>query len=94
MKRRFDGDAAEVWKQHEKRVVVYADAAHELLDKALRLRAQRLQRDSQEMQFLQMDAHAEGDDAGQMQYGQVMIVALQAKRLIEAALKQQHANLV
>lgn len=94
MKRRFDGDAAEVWKQHEKRVAVYVDATHELLDKALRLRAQRLQRDCQEMQFLQMDAHAEGDDAGQMQYGQVMIVALQAKRLIEAALKQQHAHIV
>lgn len=94
MKRRFDGDAAEVWKQHEKRVVGYVDASHELLDKALRLRAQRLQRDSQEMQFLQMDAHAEGDDAGQMQYGQYMIVALQAKRLIEAALKQQSAHFV
>lgn len=89
MNRRFDGDAAEVWRGHERRVIAYADPAAELLSKALRLRLGRLTRECDELRYAQIDAHDGGDDAGQTRYGQVMIVLLRSKRQIEGALKQQ-----
>lgn len=92
MRRRFDGDAVEIWKSHERRVVAYVDATHELLDKALRLRLLRLERESRELESLQREAQNEGDDAGQINYVRYIMVAMQAKRLIDAALKQQSAH--
>ncbi|MBC8171058.1 MAG: DNA primase, partial [Anaerolineae bacterium] len=62
LRRRFDGDAIVSWKQHERHKVGMIDPVIELLDKALRLRLLRLQRETQEMQFLQMEADTAGSE--------------------------------
>jgi DNA primase len=84
LRQRFDGDAVVSWRQFERRKNGVIDPTVELLDKALRLRLQRLQRETQEMQFLQMDA----DDSDGELYIQQIVLAMQAKRLIETELKQ------
>jgi DNA primase len=85
---RFDSDAAVSWRQHERKVAAYVDVGAELLDKVLRLRLRRLQRSSQEMQFLQMDAEAEGDEENAMAYIDYMMLTMRARKLIEAELHQ------
>jgi hypothetical protein len=94
---RFDGDAIVSWRQHERRRMGTVDPMAELLDKVLRLRLQRVQRDTQELQFLQLEAqqgiqlsqpppqHAEDIEA---LYIQQIITAMHAKRLIEGELQQ------
>jgi hypothetical protein len=94
LRRRFDGDAIISWRQHERRNMGTVDPGIEVLDKALRLRLERLQRDTQEMQFLQMDAHHQDDQTGSEQYVQQIMLAVQAKRLIEAELKQLSRHFV
>jgi DNA primase len=94
LKQRFDGDAIISWKQHERRRNGIIDPTAELLDKILRLRLQRLQRETQELQYLQMDtANGEGestggDDGGAALYVQQIMLAMQAKRRIETEIKQ------
>lgn len=90
LRRRFDGDAIVSWKQHERHKVGMIDPVIELLDKALRLRLLRLQRELQEMQFLQMEADAVGSE----NYIQSIMLAMQAKRLIEAEIKQLSRHFV
>lgn len=88
IRHRFDGDAVVSWRQYERRKSGIIEPTIELLDKVLRLRLQRIQRETQEMQFLQMDAYADGDETSSELYIQQMILAMQAKRLIETELKQ------
>jgi hypothetical protein len=90
LRRRFDGDAIVSWKQHERHKIGMIDPVVELLDKALRLRLLRLQRETQEMQFLQMEADAVGSE----NYIQPIMLAMQAKRLIEAEIKQLSRHFV
>ncbi len=101
LKRRFMGDAASSWKQHERRVVAYVDPALELLEKALRLRLGRLQRESQEIQFLQLeaqlDAQANTQNAHDSQQSQVLFLAMllhKAMRLLDAEIARCRTGLL
>ncbi len=57
-------------------------------EKALRLRWQRLQRERQEMQYLQMDA-AETENEVEENYDSYIMLSTMAQRLIDAALLEQ-----
>jgi DNA primase len=92
--KRFYGDAVASWSQHERRVMAYINPELEFLDKVLRLRLHRLQRESQEVQFLQADAQNHADDENRAAYMQHVRLSIHAKRLIEAELKKQSANLI
>jgi DNA primase len=82
LRQRFDGDAAVSWRQYERRKNGIIDTSVELLDKVLKLRLQRLEREMQEMKFLMMDGGEE------ISYAQQLMLAMQAKHLIETELKQ------
>lgn len=82
LRQRFDGDATVSWRQFERRTNGIIDITVELLDKVLKLRLQRLEREMQEVKFLMMDG---GEDVS---YAQQLMLAMQAKHLIETELKQ------
>lgn len=65
------------------------DLQSELTEKALRLRRQRLQRECQEMAFLQREAHSEGDETGNANYQAYVRWSMLAQRRIDAELKRQ-----
>ncbi|MEO8606852.1 MAG: DNA primase [Chloroflexota bacterium] len=71
------------------RVIASVDMQDELLEKALRLRMSRLQREREELGFLQLDAQASEDSAAQEQFQGQIILSSIAKGLIEAELQKQ-----
>jgi DNA primase len=71
------------------RVIASVDMQDELLEKALRLRMSRLQREREELGFLQLDAQASGDTTAQEQFQGQIILSSIAKGLIEAELQKQ-----
>jgi DNA primase len=71
------------------RVIASVDLQDELLEKALRLRMSRLQREREELGFLQLDAQASGDTAAMEQFQGQIILSSIAKGLIEAELQKQ-----
>jgi DNA primase len=75
------------------RVIASVDMQDELLEKALRLRMNRLQREREELGFLQLDAQASGDTAAQEQFQGQIILSSIAKGLIEAEL-QKHMSVL
>jgi hypothetical protein len=71
------------------RVIASVDLQDELLEKALRLRMNRLQREREELGFLQLDAQASGDSTAMEQFQGQIILSSIAKGLIEAELQKQ-----
>jgi DNA primase len=65
------------------------DMNAELIEKALRLRIQRLQREREELCFLQIDAHSSGDADAEMLFQHQIILSSTAKGLIEAELQKK-----
>ncbi len=88
LRQRFDGDAIISWREHERRKVGVVEPEIELIDKVLRLRKQRLEREIQEMQYLQMEAIQQDDEPGSEGYIQMIMLTARAKRLIETELKE------
>ncbi len=76
-----------------RRTTGVVDMNAEVIEKALRLRGKRLQREREELCFLQMDAAAEGDSAAGSQLQAQIVVSSIAKGLIEAEL-QKHLSLL
>lgn len=76
-----------------RRVAASVDLNAEVIEKALRLRGKRLQREREELCFLQMDAEAEGDSAAGSQLQAQIVVSSIAKGLIESEL-QKHLSLL
>ena len=76
LERRWSGDLAAVLK-HSERTLATLDAHAELVDKALRLRLKRLERERQELVYLQ------GNEAAQT-LAQQALLSIEAKRLIDA----------
>lgn len=75
------------------RSLMPVDMIGEMLEKSLRLRIQRLQRERQEMAFLQMDLQSRQDEAAEAAYQMQVWLSIEAKRLIEAELHRQRAGL-
>jgi hypothetical protein len=86
-----NGLAADVniaWNQSY-RTIGSVDIHTELIEKALRLRVNRLQREREELCFLQIDAQSNGDTEAEAQFqGQIVLSSI-AKGLIEAELQKQ-----
>jgi len=74
---------------HNRRVIETIDSPKEVLDKALRLRAKRLQQEREELCFLQIDAQMNGDEEADTRFQQQIILSIHAKGLIEAELQKQ-----
>ncbi|MCC6617019.1 MAG: DNA primase [Anaerolineae bacterium] len=65
------------------------DPIMQATEKALRLRSQRLLRERQELQYLQMDA-AEFENEVEENYDSYIMLSTMAQRLIDAALREQN----
>lgn len=76
LERRWSGDLAAVLK-HSERTLATLDAHAELVNKALRLRLKRLERERQEMVYLQ-------DNQAAQTLVQQALLSIEAKRLIDA----------
>ncbi len=76
----FNADLMVVRKQNE-RYVGTVDMSAELIDKVLRLRVQRLQRERQELVFLELD--------GDVVYQTHVMLSILAKRLIDTELSRR-----
>lgn len=90
-----DGHGADLqvlWTQNQT-VAASVDMNAELLEKALQLRARRLQREREELCFLQIDSQMNQDDEAEMRFGYQIALSSMAKGLIDAELKQQTSAL-
>lgn len=76
-------DLSSAWT-HNQRTNPMLDWSAELVDKALRLRGQRLQREREELCLLQIDSQTSGDSDAGILYGQQVHLSGQAKRLIDS----------
>ncbi len=76
-------DLSSAWT-HNQRTNPMLDLNTELLDKALRLRSQRLQREREELCLLQIDSQSMGDVTAGILYGQQVHLSGQAKHLIDS----------
>ncbi|MBI5666669.1 MAG: DNA primase [Chloroflexi bacterium] len=76
-------DLSNAWT-HNQRTNPVLDWSAELVDKVLRLRSQRLQREREELCLLQIDSQTSGDEAAVVLYGQQVHLSGQAKRLIDS----------
>jgi hypothetical protein len=76
-------EIADTWKQYEKRTLPVLDLSAELVQRALDLRRRRLQREREELRFLQMDSQVDG--TGEQYYNHVELYN-HAKLLIEKEL--------
>lgn len=88
MKDRFIGEMEAAWKHVEQRVLPLVDFSVEFINKALRLRLERLQRERVELQYLQVDAAPEDNDL----YARYIVSNARAKHLIETDIKNQSRN--
>ena len=87
MNNRFEAEMEATWKAVQRRTTVAMDVQREFIDKALRLRLERLQRDRIELQYLQADSPHDSDPFGP----QVAALGI-AKSVIEQELKHQNRN--
>lgn len=76
-------DLSSAWA-HNQRTNPVLDWSAELVDKVLRLRSQRLQREREELCLLQSDSQTSGDETAGVLYGQQVHLSGQAKRLIDS----------
>lgn len=83
-------DLQHIWS-HNRRVIESTDPFHELVEKALRLRVGRLQREREELGFLQIDAT--GDQEAEARFQRQLMLSITAKGLIEAELHRQMSML-
>lgn len=81
---RLVGELNAYWKHHERYTIPSVDLSAEVIQRALHLRIQRLQREREELRFLQMEVDENAPD-----YGQQIVWSMQAKRLLEAELHRQ-----
>jgi hypothetical protein len=87
MNHRFEAEMETTWKAVQRRAPVVTDPQREFIDKALRLRLERLQRERVELQYLQ------GDNTSEESRFAVQVNALaRAKHLIEEELQSQNRN--
>jgi DNA primase len=88
LRHRLLADLAASLKQSG-RLTPPVDISVELMEKALKLRVQRLQREREELAFLLMDPQADDDPAAELAYQNQIRLSILAKRLIEAELQRQ-----
>jgi DNA primase len=81
-------DVSIVWNQSYRNIGT-VDMHMELVEKALRLRINRLQREREELCFLQIDAQSNGDAEAEGQFQHQIVLSSIAKGLIEAELQKQ-----
>ncbi len=80
-------DMQQVWDRN-RRTVEAVNAQEQLIEKALRLRARRLQREREDLVFLQMDALNQNDDDLLMRCTRNVKMLNQAQQLLDAELRQ------
>jgi hypothetical protein len=85
-------DLQRIWSSN-RRMIEANNPFHEVMEKALRLRVGRLQREREELGFLQIDSVTAGDSEGEVGFQQQIILSSTAKRLIEAELQRQMSML-
>jgi DNA primase catalytic core len=88
----LSADLTVAWNQSY-RTIGSVDLNAELVEKALRLRINRLQREREELCFLQIDAQANGDAEAEAQFQRQIVLSSIAKGLIEAELQKQMSTL-
>jgi DNA primase len=81
----LSADLLSIW-EHNRRPIDYHA---ELIEKALRLRAKRLQREREELCFLQMDVQMDGNPESEIRFQYHIALSSTAKGLIEAELMKQ-----
>ncbi len=81
----MSADLQLVW-QNNQRALASVDASTELVEKALRLRGDRLKREREVLSLLQVDAAVAQDDNASMIYTQQIILSKTAKQRIDAEL--------
>ncbi len=85
-------DLTSIWT-HNRRIIEAADPVAILIEKALRLRIKRLQREREELCFLQIDSQQNGDIEAERHFQDQILLSIRAKGLIEAELQKQLAAL-
>ncbi|MBL8153484.1 MAG: DNA primase [Anaerolineae bacterium] len=85
-------DLTSIWT-HNRRIIEAADPVAILVEKALRLRIKRLQREREELCFLQIDSQQNGDMDAERHFQDQILLSIRAKGLIEAELQKQLAAL-
>jgi DNA primase len=88
---RWVAELAASWKHHEKFIAPSIDASAEVLHCALTLRMLRLQREREQLRFLQMDA---GSNEAALDYGRHIMLSMEAKRLIEGELHKYRMSMI
>jgi len=90
VRHRHPADVADTWKHHERRVRPSLDVGADLVQRILDLRRHRLQREGEELRFLQMDAQAEDIEGATSRYAYRVMLANKARDLIRWELLRQN----
>ncbi len=85
LQHRLKGDFSQIYEDLSRHGRVSADPQQTLVGKALQLRVQRLQREREDLRFLQMES--EGGRELNDQYAQQIVLSMQAKLRIDIALQ-------
>jgi DNA primase len=85
-------DLQHIWS-NIRQMIEASDPFHEVVEKALRLRVGRLQREREELGFLQIDSQAGSDQEAEARFQRQLMLSITAKGLIEAELHRQMSML-
>ena len=88
IKARFGGELEDLIKQHNTRVKPTINPVDEMIDHALNLRRNRLNREIHELSFMQREPTSQAED--HVSIGTQVIISKRARQLLDAELQHQH----
>lgn len=89
VKHRMQGETVAVWKHHERFTLPTLNLSAELIFTSLTLRQRRLQREREELRFLQLDSQ---NDGAEDEINRYIMLSMRAKTLIDTELKDFYHN--
>ncbi len=87
--RRLEGEFEQIWDKFARNIRPGIDSQSDVVQRALKVRHQRLQREKEEIRFLLEDARREKDIEAEKSYYAQTVPTMSALRLLQQELKQQ-----
>lgn len=87
--RRLEGEFEQIWDKFARNIRPGIDSQSDVVQRALKVRHQRLQREKEEIRFLLEDARREKDLEAEKSYYAQTVPTMSALRLLQQELKQQ-----
>lgn len=86
---RLEGEFEQIWSNFARSIRPGINTQHDVIQRALKVRHQRLEREQQEIRFLLEDAHRGQDKVAEKSYFEQTVPTMQALRLLQQALNQR-----